>query len=118
MRFKDRFRIIQRSDKVLLSPLPPRVLNYGPLETRILADTTDTMIRLLVNVSRKFGSAPERNQFKRRVRHAFLGALKEHPTQSSWIIWVRPPRVATTTPPSYTEYKQHFVTLFHHLESQ
>jgi ribonuclease P protein component len=48
---------------------------------------------LLVTSPRKTGGAVQRNQFRRRVRMAFLDGLQ--PLQNgSWVVWVRPGRTA------------------------
>jgi len=48
---------------------------------------------LLVTSPRKTGGAVQRNQFRRRVRMAFLAGLK--PLQNDpWVVWVRPGRTA------------------------
>jgi ribonuclease P protein component len=49
---------------------------------------------LLVTSPRKTGPAVQRNRFRRQVRMAFLASLEPLLDGSSWVVWVRPGRIA------------------------
>jgi ribonuclease P protein component len=50
-------------------------------------------LMLLVTSPRKSGGAVQRNQFRRRVRMAFLARVKSL-QDHAWVVWVRPGRTA------------------------
>ena len=49
---------------------------------------------LLVTSPRRTGPAVHRNRFRRQVRMAFLAGLEPLLDGSSWVVWVRPGRLA------------------------
>ena len=77
--------------EALPRPISPR---DGALDIRIWASRLTGLPRLLVTASRKQGMAVQRNRFKRRVRMALLGLLRERPDSlpSGLSLWVRPGR--------------------------
>ncbi|MDP1830799.1 MAG: ribonuclease P protein component [Geothrix sp.] len=94
MIFKGRFRTVRHKDHAVPTP-PPRPLlgQASSLDIRAWrrAETGGPM--LLVTSPRKTGRAVRRNQFRRRVRMAFLAGVAPLLDQP-WVVWVRPGRTA------------------------
>ncbi|MFM8622681.1 MAG: ribonuclease P protein component [Holophagaceae bacterium] len=111
MEFKKIFKTIQRQDRLILVPPPPLVYKDASIDLRVLHTNNTNSPRLLVSVPKSFGSAPERNRFKRVARHAFLLALAQQPLSASWVVWVRPLRHTKKTIPQVNEMTQHLVNL-------
>jgi ribonuclease P protein component len=93
--FKDRFRTVRHKDHAVPAP-PPRPL-LGPsswLDVRAWRNPAPCGPMLLVTSPRKTGPAVQRNRFRRQVRMAFLASLEPPLDGSSWVVWVRPGRIA------------------------
>ena len=95
MIFKDRFRTVRHKVHAVPAP-PPRPL-LGPsswLDVRAWRSPASSGPMLLVTSPRKTGPAVQRNRFRRQVRMAFLANLEPPLEGSSWVVWVRPGRIA------------------------
>jgi RNase P protein component len=95
VRVAGRYRVVQRRDHAV-PETPPRPLTSreSPLDVRIWFGHDGSIPLLLVNATRKQGSAVYRNRFRRRVRMAFLQILRSDPqfTPFSGVVWVSPAR--------------------------
>lgn len=94
MIFQGRFRTVRHADHAVPTPQPRPLLGPGAcLDIRAWRGTGAEGPRLLVTTARKTGPAVRRNQFRRRVRMAFLACLAPVEAQP-WVVWVRPGRTA------------------------
>jgi len=85
------FRAVRRADRVF-SGRPPRPLprEGGGLDIRAFHLGRKGPPLLLVAAPRHTGNAVERNRFRRRVRMAFLAALRAGRAHGGFALWVRP----------------------------
>lgn len=94
MIFQGRFRTVRHTDHAVPTPQPRPLLGPGAcLDIRAWRRADAEGPRLLVTTARKTGPAVRRNQFRRRVRMAFLANLAPVAEQP-WVVWVRPGRTA------------------------
>ena len=94
MIYKGRFRTVRHKDHAVPAPPPRPLLGRASfLDVRAWPHDGNEGPMLLVTSPRKTGRAVQRNQFRRRVRVAFL-ASSEALRASSWVVWVRPARSA------------------------
>ena len=94
MIFQGRFRTVRHKDHAVPTPQPRPLLGPGSyLDVRAWRRVDAEGPRLLVTTARKTGPAVRRNQFRRRVRMAFLSSLAPMEGQP-WVVWVRPGRTA------------------------
>jgi ribonuclease P protein component len=95
MRVAGTFRVVRQKDRVV-SERPPRRLSArgGSLDVRSVFWGKGGLPLLLVGVPKKTGSAVARNKFRRRVRMAFLAALRKRSAVSErpFVFFVRPAR--------------------------
>lgn len=90
------FRVVRRRDRVALERFTKTLSAKGSsLDVRILYLERGIKPLLLVSTPRKTGSATERNQFRRRVRMAFLKVLRQYSDTivadlGNFVFWVRP----------------------------
>jgi ribonuclease P protein component len=95
MRVAGAFRVVRQKDRVV-SECKPRPLSArgGSLDVKSLLGNIGSLPLLMVGASKKTGSAVERNKFRRRVRMAFLVALRKHAANFGrpFILFVRPAR--------------------------
>jgi RNase P protein component len=99
MRIAGRFSVVRQKDHVVPAAThSPRLSVRGALDIKVfwLGQGVRSLLPplLLVSASRKTGSAVERNKFRRRVRMAFLEALRKMPAEAnpSFAVSVRPTR--------------------------
>jgi len=89
------FRVVNHKDRVISQRHPPTLSARGAsLDVRLISLNEGRTPLLLVSASRKTGAAVTRNQFRRRVRMAFLAVLRETPAllDAKFVLWVRPAR--------------------------
>nr|WP_320133006.1 ribonuclease P protein component [uncultured Holophaga sp.] len=88
-----RYRVVRHRDHAVPQDLPRPVSGKGQLlDIRVWSFPAELPL-LLVSASRKQGRAVRRNQFRRRVRMAFLKVLRECPGLAlPGVVWVRPSR--------------------------
>lgn len=94
MEFRGAFRVLRRGD-ISAPPkgLRPLLNRDAALDVRRFSGPAQPSgPRLLVNAPRRAGSAVERNRFRRRVRMAFLGLLRDEglSVDPGQVVWVRP----------------------------
>lgn len=93
--FKDRFRTVRHKDHAVPAPMPrPMLGSTSWLDVRAWRNPATSGPMLLVTSPRKAGPAVQRNRFRRQVRMAFLASLEHQLDRSSWVVWVRPGRIA------------------------
>ena len=95
------YQVMRHSDRAMPTIVPRSLLGHGcGLDVRVWCLRIHSMgPMLLVNASKRFGRAVQRNRFRRQVRMAFLNVLREQPTVSNadYIIWIRPAKSAVGT---------------------
>jgi ribonuclease P protein component len=87
------FRAVRRTDRAFSGGRPkPLSPKGGLLDIMVFRRETRGLPLLLVGAPRRTGGAVERNRFRRRVRMAFLAALRKWGAQpfGDLIVWVRP----------------------------
>jgi len=109
MQVAGRYRAVGRGDHVFAGAGPQRLSpRGGSLDIAVLRRAPQDSGRLpllLVGASRRAGGAVERNKFRRRVRMAFLAALRkgEAIPQGGFALWVRPAKGALGCRVGYPE---------------
>ena len=91
-----RYRVVRHRDHAVPKDLSRPVSAKGQsLDIRIWSFQSELPL-LLVTATRKSGRAVRRNQFRRRVRMAFLKVLRDWPGGGpAGVVWVRPSRLVT-----------------------
>jgi len=92
--YRGRFRTVRHKDHAVPTP-PPRPLlgQSSSLDIRAWPGAVGNGPLLLVTSPKRTGAAVQRNQFRRRVRMAFLASV-EPLLDRPWVVWVRPGRTA------------------------
>jgi RNase P protein component len=91
-----RFRAVRRGDRVFSGDGPQRLSPRGGcLDVMVFRRGGGGPPLLLVGAPRRAGGAVERNRFRRRVRMAFLAALRKpgapfRDALGGSVLWVRP----------------------------
>lgn len=99
MKVAECYRVMRHKDYAMPTTIPRPLLGRGcVLDIRIWRWSPGLEPTLLVNASKKFGRAVQRNCFRRRVRMAFLNILREQSLTnfSQHIVWIRPARGTTS----------------------
>ena len=92
-----RYRVARQKDQAVKNGPQKSLAGKGSsLDIRMLAWDKGGIPLLLVSAGRKTGPAVARNRFRRRVRMAFLAALRKRDWAiqpgPSFVLWVRPAR--------------------------
>jgi ribonuclease P protein component len=99
MKVAECYRVMRHKDHAMPIIIPRPVLGRGfVLDIRIWCWSPGLGPTLLVNASKKFGRAVQRNRFRRQVRMAFLHLLRERPLTNGaqCVVWIRPARGTTS----------------------
>jgi len=99
MKVANRYRVMRHKDRVMPTVVPRSLLGRGHmLDIRIWRLGPGAEPMLLVNASKKFGHAVQRNLFRRRVRMSFLRILRERllTDMVECVVWIRPARGVTS----------------------